>query len=65
MERNDLSNSGRGPPKEQSDQLWLKSTQVVTEELSFELHSIFSSGGHLVDLSNFGRGSPKEQSYHV
>ena len=96
MERNDLSNSGRGPAKEQSNQLWLKPTQwlqilsllnfwlrwpfwaaetilsslteicpVVTEELSFEVFSFFSSGSHFVQRNETMIWAIKEKSYQI
>ena len=47
MEQTDLNNFGRGPPEEQSYQVQLKSMV----EMSFEVFSIFSSGGHFVQQS--------------
>ena len=48
MEQNDSSNSGRGPPKEQT---LVEMHLMVTEEMSFEVYSIKSSGGHFVPWS--------------
>ena len=56
VERNDLSNFGKGP-RNISVTLF-EIGPLIKEEMSFKGFSIFSSGGHFVQWS--GKGSPKE-----
>ena len=51
VEQNDLSNFSRGPPNEESYLSLVVIRPVVTEKMSFDLFSIFRSGGHLVQRS--------------
>ena len=61
VEQNHLSNYGRGPPKEQSYKVWLKS--VVTGKMSFAVFLFLALAAILCskhnDLSYFGKEPPR------